>query len=56
MAHDHAHHHMAGLAVHAREGTAEAGMLASHGRALEDTIKALKEAGVREPTPFPVVH
>jgi hypothetical protein len=52
MAHDHDHHHMAMLAAHAHEGTAEADALAAHGSALEDTVNALREAGVREPTPF----
>jgi hypothetical protein len=52
VAHDHGHHHVAGMAHRAHDGTAVADALASHGRALEDTIIALKEAGVREPTPF----
>jgi hypothetical protein len=56
MAHDHEHRHIAGLALRARESSDEADALASHEQALEETINALRAAGVREPTPFPVVE
>ncbi|MFG1702627.1 hypothetical protein ACFLIM_05485 [Nonomuraea sp. M3C6] len=46
------HHPVVELALRARPGNAEAVSLESHVRALEDTVRALRDNGIPEPVPF----